>query len=152
MLSGLKLSRILALVLLAALAAAAQPDPKVVKEVLAASDACKLAMMKRDTAGLRKLLHEDLIYSHSNGRTQTKAEVLQDTTGKTTMEAMDFGETTVRVYGTTALLRANVEIRNSTDGKATTFHTNVLHVWLKGPAGWQLVSRQATQLSPPTQQ
>ena len=132
--------------------AAAQPDPKVVKEVLAASDAWKLAMMKRDAAGLRKILHEDLIYSHSNGRTQTKADVLQDTTGKTTMEAMDFSETTVRVYGTTALVRANVEIRNSTDGKATTFHTNVLHVWLKGPGGWQLVSRQATQLSPPTPQ
>ena len=132
--------------------AAAQPDPKVVKEVLAASDACKLAMMKRDAAGLRKLLHEDLIYSHSNGRTQTKAEVLQDTTGKTTMEAMDFSETTVRVYGNTALIRAKVEIRNSTDGKATTFHTNVLHVWLKGPGCWQLVSRQATQLSPPTPQ
>jgi ketosteroid isomerase-like protein len=132
--------------------AAAQPDPKVVKEVLAASDACKLAMMKRDAAGLRKLLHEDLIYSHSNGRTQTKAEVLQDTTGKTTMEAMDFSETTVRVYGNTALIRAKVEIRNSTDGKATIFHTNVLHVWLKGPGGWQLVSRQATQLSPPTPQ
>jgi len=132
--------------------AAAQPDPKVVKEVLAASDAWKLAMMKKDAAGLQKLMHEDMIYSHSNGRTQTKADVVQDTKGKTIIEAMDFSETTVRVYGTTALIRAKVEVRNSTDGKATIFHTNVLHVWLKGPGGWQLVSRQATQLSPPTPQ
>lgn len=132
--------------------AAAQPDPKVVKEVLAASDAWKLAMMKKDAAGLQRLMHEDMIYSHSNGRTQTKADVVQDTKGKTIIEAMDFSETTVRVYGTTALIRAKVEVRNSTDGKATIFHTNVLHVWLKGPGGWQLVSRQATQLSPPTPQ
>ena len=132
--------------------AAAQPDPKVVKEVLAASDAWKLAMMKKDAAGLQKLMHEDMIYSHSNGRTQTKADVVQDTKGKTIIEAMDFSETTVRVYGNTALIRANVEVRNSTDGKATIYHTNVLHVWLKGAGGWQLVSRQATQLSPPTPQ
>lgn len=132
--------------------AAAQPDPKVVKEVVAASDAWKLAMMKKDAAGLQKLMHEDMIYSHSNGRTQTKADVVQDTKGKTIIEAMDFSETTVRVYGNTALIRANVEVRNSTDGKATVYHTNVLHVWLKGPGGWQLVSRQATQLSPPTPQ
>ncbi len=72
------------------------------------------------------------------------------TTGKTVIEAMDFSETTVRVYGNMALIRANVDMRNATDGKATVFHTNVLHVWLKGPDGWQMVSRQATQLSPPT--
>jgi ketosteroid isomerase-like protein len=132
---------------------AASPDPKVVKEVQAASDAWKLAMMKKDAAGLQKLMHEDMIYSHSNGLTQTKADVVKaTTTGKTIIEAMDFSETTVRVYGNTALIRANVEMRNSTDGKATVFHTNVLHVWLKGPNGWQMVSRQATQLSPPTPQ
>jgi ketosteroid isomerase-like protein len=130
--------------------AAAQPDPNAAKEVLAASDALKQAMMKKDAAGLQKLLHEDLTYSHSNGRTQTKAEVVQATAGKTTIEAIDFSEVTVRVYGTTALIKANVDIRNSTDGKATTSHLNVLFVWLKGPGGWQLVARQSTQLSPPT--
>ena len=130
---------------------AAQPDPKVAKEVLAASEAWRQAMMKKDAAGLQKYLHDDLTYSHSNGRTQTKADVIQATTaGKITIEAIDFGETTVRVYGTTALIKANVDMRNSTDGKSTTSHLSVLHVWLKGPGGWQLVGRQATQLSPPT--
>jgi ketosteroid isomerase-like protein len=130
---------------------AAQPDPNAVKEVLAASDAWRQAMMKKDAAGLQKLLHEDLTYSHSNARLQTKAEVVQvTTTGKTIIEAIDFSEVTVRVYGTTALVRANVDFRNNTDGKSTTSHLNVLHVWLKGPGGWQMVGRQSTQTSPPT--
>jgi ketosteroid isomerase-like protein len=130
---------------------AAPPDPQAVKEVMAASDAWKLAMMKKDPAGLQKFLHEDLIYSHSSGMMQTKADDIKaTTTGKTTIEAIDFSETTVRVYGNMALIRANVDMRNATDGKATVAHTNVLHVWLKGPTGWQMVSRQATQLSPPT--
>jgi ketosteroid isomerase-like protein len=130
---------------------AAPPDPQAVKEVMAASDAWKLAMMKKDPAGLQKLMHEDIIYGHSSGMVQTKADVIKaTTTGKTIIEAMDFSETNVRVYGNMALIRANVDMRNATDGKASVFHTNVLHVWLKGPDGWQMVSRQATQLSPPT--
>lgn len=133
--------------------ASAQPDPKVIKEVMAASDAWKQAMMKKDGAALQRLLHNDITYSHSNGRNQTKAEVAEaTTTGKTTIEAMDFSDTTVRVFGTTALIRANVEMRNVTDGKATTFHINVLHVWQKGAGGWQMIARQATQVSPPTVQ
>jgi len=93
---------------------------------------------------------EDLTYSHSNARLQTKADVVKATLGATTIEAMDFSEVTVRVYGTTALIRANVDMRNSTSGKSTTSHINCLFVWLKGPGGWQLVGRQATQVSPPT--
>ena len=129
---------------------AAQPDPKAAKEVLAASDALKQAMMKKDAAALEKLLHEDLTYSHSNARNQTKADVVKATLGQTTIEAIDFSDATVRVYGTTALVKANANFRNSTDGKSTTSHLNVLFVWLKGKGGWQLVGRQATQLSPPT--
>src|SRR5271157_5729402 len=126
--------------------AAAQPAPNAAaKEVLAASEAWRQAMLKKDAAALQKFLHEDLTYSHSNARNQTKADVVQATKGNTTIEAMDFSDVTVRVYGTTALIRANVDMRNATDGKSTTSHLNVLFVWLKGPGGWQLVARQSTQ-------
>lgn len=131
--------------------AAAQPAPNAeAREVLAASDALKQAMMKKDAAGLDKLLHNELIYSHSNGRTQTKAEVIAATGGKTNIEAMDFSEVTVRALGTTVVVKANLDMRNSTDGKSTTSHLNVLFVWLKGPGGWQLAARHAAQMSPPT--
>ena len=130
--------------------AAAQPDPNAAKEVTAASDALKQAMMKKDAAGMQKLLHEDLIYSHSNGRSQNKADVIKTTLGPTVIEAMDFSDVVTLVWGNTAVIRANVEMRNGSGGKSTTNHLNVLHVWLKGPGGWQLVGRQATQVSPPT--
>jgi ketosteroid isomerase-like protein len=131
--------------------AVAQPAPSAAaREVLAASDALKQAMMKKDAGALQKRLHEDLTYSHSSAHLQTKADVVKATLGQTTIEAMDFSDATVRVYGTTGLIRANVDMRNSTDGKSTTSHLNILFVWLKGPGGWQLVARQATQVSPPT--
>jgi len=133
--------------------AAAQPaDPNAVKEVLAASEALKQAMMAKDTAGVQKYLHDDLIYSHSHGQNQTKADLVQATKGKATIEAIDFSDVNVRVYGTTALIKANCDMRNRSEGKAAvTSHLNVLLVWLKGPGGWQLVSRQSTLLETPAQ-
>ena len=93
--------------------AAAPPDPAAAKEVLAASDALKQAMMKKDAAGLQKYLHEDLTYSHSSALLQNKADVVKATMGATTIEAMDFSDVTVRVYGTTALIKANCDFVTS---------------------------------------
>ena len=140
------------LVLLSGLTiATAQPGLDAAKkEVLAASAAWRQAMMKKDGAALEKLLHDDITYSHSNGMLQTKADVVKSTTtGRMTIEAIDFSEVSVRVFGTTALIKANCDMRNKSEGKeAVTTHLNVLLVWLKGPGGWQLVSRQSTLLTP----
>jgi ketosteroid isomerase-like protein len=126
---------------------ASTPDSKAEKEVLAAMDAWKQATMKKDGAALDKLLHPDLTYSHSSAMNQTKAEVISSvTTGKATVEGITFSDTTVRVYGKTALVKGKVDIVNNTDGKSTPAHLNILHVWIKGPQGWQMVARQATRL------
>lgn len=133
----------------ALLLSAAENGSKTEKEVLAAMDSWKQATMKKDRAALEKLLHEDLTYSHSNGHNESKADVIKSvTTGKATVEAIDFSDTTVRIYGSTALVKGKVDIRNNTDGKSTVANLNILHVWLKGPKGWQLVARQATRLTP----
>ena len=130
-----------------AILSAVGPDPKAEKEVMAAMDAWKQATIKKDGAALEKLLSPDLSYSHSSAMNQNKAEVIKAvTTGKASTEAINFMEPTVRVYGKTALVKGKVDITNSTDGKSTTAHLDILHVWVKGPQGWQLVARQATRL------
>src|SRR5712671_1806301 len=95
-------------------------DPKSEKDVMSAMDAWKQATMKKDGAALEKLLHPDLTYSHSSGHNQTKADVVKTvTTGKASTTGIDFSEATVRVYGNTALVRCNVDMTNSTDGKSS---------------------------------
>src|SRR5437016_8588770 len=119
-----------------AAALSAASDSKAEKDVMAAMDGWKQATMKKDAAALEKLLHPDLTYSHSSGHNQTKADVVKTvTTGKASTTGIDFSEVTVRAYGNTALVRCNVNMTNSTDGKSTTSHLNILHVWLKGPHG-----------------
>ena len=135
------------ILLSAALVWASTPDSKAEKEVLAAMDAWKQATMKKDGAALEKILHPDLTYSHSSAMNQTKAEVIKSvTTGNATVEGITFSDTIVRIYGKTALVKGKVDIINNTDGKSTPAHLNILHVWIKGPQGWQMVARQATRL------
>lgn len=124
---------------------AAPIDSKGDKEVLAAMDAYKEAMTHKDGAALGKLLSDDLTYTHSGGQFETKADVIKSiTTGKTIVERIDFSDTTVRLYGKTALVKGKVDLWHS---KTNIVHMNVLHVWVNGAQGWQMVARQATRLT-----
>jgi ketosteroid isomerase-like protein len=115
------------------------------QEIRDAMEAWKQATLDKDGPALDKLLHDDLTYSHSNGRTQTKAEVMESVTGgKSSVTGIDFGDLTVRVYQTTALVKGLVDIHNIKAGATSTAHLDILHVWIKGPRGWQMVARQAT--------
>lgn len=126
--------------------AAAPATSKDEKEVLAAMDAYKDAMIHKDGAALDKLLSNDLTYTHSGGQHETKADVIKSiTAGKTIIEALDFSDTSVRLYGNVALVKGKVDLYHS---KTNIVHMNVLHVWVKGSQGWQMVARQATRLMP----
>lgn len=132
------------LLLFAAVLPLAAADPKA--EVLAAMENWKQAVLKKDVAALDKLLHADLTYSHSDGRTQSKADILG---GMANTQAITIGDSSVRVYGDTALVKGPMEILSkAADGSTTTLKLSVLQVWLKGPQGWQLVARHSTRLNP----
>jgi len=124
---------------------AASIDPKVEKDVLAAMDAFKDAMIHNNAAVLGKLLSDDLTYVHSAGQLEGKADVLKSvTSGKNVITRMEFSDSSVRVYGNTALVKCRVDLWHS---ETNIVHMNVLHAWVKGTGGWQLVARQATRLA-----
>ena len=106
--------------------------------------------MKKDTAALTKILHDDLAYSHSSNLHEDKAAVLASLKRNTTIEAMDFKDPKVHVYGNMALVKSDVDFRNNAAGVVAVSKLNVLHVFVKGPNGWQLVARQATRYPEPT--
>ena len=116
------------------------------KEVLAALDSYKSAMLKRDAAALDKIFHKDLTYSHSNGKLESKAEAIAAaTTGTNITELMEFSDLKTRVYGNTALIRGDTRIKSNTND----LKLSVLYVWMKGSQGWQLVARQSTRYIAP---
>jgi ketosteroid isomerase-like protein len=140
------MKKIVCILFSAVLLSAASTGPKAEKDVLAAMDAYKEAMIHKDGPTLDKLLSNDLTYVHSGGQLETKADVIKSiTSGKTIVEAMDVSDTSVRLYGNIALVKCKVDLYHS---KTNIVHMNVLHVWMKGPQGWQMVARQATRLIP----
>jgi len=121
--------------------------PAEVKEVTAAMEALKQAMLKKDGPALEKLLSDDLVYIHSGGQHETKAQfVTAIASGKSIVERLDYFNPQVRVFAKTALVNGNVDLYHS---NTNIVHMNILHVWVKGPDGWKMVSRQATRLTPP---
>jgi hypothetical protein len=131
-----------ALFALSSLSAARVGDAK--SEVLAAMDGLKQAMIHHDGPALEKLLADNLTYTHSAGQEQSKAEVIQSVvSGKSIIQKLEYTDNSVRVLGNVALVKGKVDLWHSPDNIV---HMNILHVWVNGPHGWQLVARQATKL------
>jgi hypothetical protein len=81
------------------------------KAVLAAEKQLATAMIKADAATIEKLLADDLSYTHSNAKTETKADVVQTAkAGSTKYESISYDTTTVRQYGDTVVTTHNMTI------------------------------------------
>ena len=131
----------------AGLVAAPGSEGASVKEVTAAMEALKQAMLHKDGAALEKLCADDLTYSHSAGQLETKAQFIKAiSSGKSIVERLDYIDPVVRVYGNVALVRGGVDLYHS---QTDIVHMNILHVWTKGSGGWKMVARQATRLPEP---
>ena len=136
--------KIFVTLLAAAMLVSAASTPKDQEDVLAAMDVYKNAMITRDGKALDRVLSSDLTYTHSGGEFQDKAAVIDSIVNKkTTIERLEFSDTTVRFYGDVALVKGRVDLWHS---PTNIVHMNILHVWVKHPEGWQMVSRQATKL------
>ncbi len=124
---------------------AAPADATAMKEVSAAMESLKQAMIHKDGPALEKLLSDDLMYTHSTGQLETKAQFVKSiSSGKSIVERLDYFKHEVRVYGNTALVRGGVDLYHSA---TNIVHMDILHVWVKGAGGWKMVARQATRLT-----
>ena len=130
----------------AALMAAAAPAEN---EVRAAMEAWRQARIHHDRAALEKLYAPELVYVHSNARVENRQEAIDTiANGKERVDSCEFKDMTVRVYGNTAVARARLILRTTLDGQSTALDMLGLHVWVRNAAGWQLVARQTTRLTP----
>ena len=121
---------------------AAVPTSAEETEVLAAMSAFAEAVAKRDVAALQRLLHDELVYSHSDTRAQTKGDLIKEAQEGRGPGGIALADAKVHVYGNTAIIRGRV------GGGARGVQANSPHavaVYVKGPGGWQVVARTATR-------
>jgi ketosteroid isomerase-like protein len=115
------------------------------KEILSLEDKRYAAMTGRDFGALEALLHEQLLYTHSSGLTDTRASWLDAMkSGKTRYKSAALSERKVRLLGDTALVTGKAQIEAEVNGQPRTLRLSFLNAWTKTPQGWKFIAWQST--------
>src|SRR5438874_13753178 len=122
-----------------ALAVAADPADAVRK----VAEGWYAAAVKQDAAALNQFLADDLSYTHAGGKVQTKSEYIASVmTGPPHYESMTYRDMKIRVYGNTAVLTANADVKLV---NSPLFRVRTLHVYVETDGQWRLVARESTR-------
>ena len=130
-------------------ASTAQPMTVVEREVAALERQRFEAQVKKDYAFLDKAFADDLIYTHSNGHQNNKAEYIQSIKdGKSEYNKIDVEALNVRAYndGKTAVVNGSIlmTLPNKPDGTPNLAHLKYVVVQVKDKKkGWQVVLWQS---------
>ncbi|HTI90056.1 MAG TPA: nuclear transport factor 2 family protein [Puia sp.] len=117
------------------------------KEVAAAVESLRKALIDPTKTNLDKIALDELTYGHSNGTIQDKAAFEEALlTGKSDFVTIDLTNQTIRVMGNTAWVRHEFTAANNDGGKPGTAHLYVLLVFLKQKGEWRLLARQAVKV------
>jgi ketosteroid isomerase-like protein len=107
------------------------------------------ALLQRDIPMLEKIWADDYVFVNASGEVLTKAQRLSNLkSGATSLDSINQEENiSVRVYQNSAVVTSRVTLKEKYSGKQISGQYRSTLVWVKGPAGWQLVSNQLTALA-----
>jgi ketosteroid isomerase-like protein len=106
------------------------------------------ALVHSDVAALEKLYDDGIVYTHSNGKVDTKASYINAIkTGATKYESMKRDDIKVSVYGTTtALVTCHWQVKVGAPGNPSALNARYLHVYVQQKDGWKLVAHESTRI------
>ena len=105
------------------------------------------ALVKGDVDAVAGMLSDDLIYTHSNSKVETKAEFVGLLkSGHYQYRSIVPKDAVVRVYGDTAVINAYADIEVTTAGQPLSLKLRFIEVWVKQGGAFKLVAWQSTRL------
>ena len=114
------------------------------KEILELEDKRFAAMVARDFGALEKMVHDELLYTHSSGVTDTKASWLESMkSGKTRYKSASCSDRQVRFFGEVALVRGKAAIEAEINGQPRSLKLFFLNAWTRTPQGWKFAAWQS---------
>lgn len=118
------------------------------KAVLAAEKNRFEAQISKNYAVLDQVLGNDLVYTHSNGNTDSKESYIQSIRdGKSKYDAINVEEQKVRVYGSTAIINGICMIKAMSNGETINTHLKYTDVYVRKGKQWQMVAWQSIRLA-----
>ena len=97
---------------------------------------------------LKPMLHENLVFIHSNGLTETKEQMAQNLTdGKWNLRGVDVKEVSVRVFKKkTAIVIGKALFHATAAGKDVDLDLYYTEIWMLVKKRWLLTSRHALKI------
>jgi ketosteroid isomerase-like protein len=124
-------------------------SPLVHDTVLRLEQQWENALTNSDISVLENLYDESLIYTHSNGKVDTRESYLAAIkSGATKYQSMKRDEIKVSVYGHTAVVTCHWDVHILSRGNKTDLNARYLHVYAEQPDGWKLVAHESTRIAP----
>ncbi len=127
----------------------AAPAASTAEDAVRAADAARIkAFMAADRTALGALLGEDLTYTHSSGRLDGKAGIIDAiTSGKTQYHSIVPEEVSVRIFGDVAVLTGRAAVNVTNDGQLLDLKLRFISVYVKREGRWQFVAWQSTRIT-----
>ena len=104
------------------------------------------AMAEKDLATLKALIAEDLIYTHSSARMDTKQSLIGNMeSGSTVYTSVEPSHVVAQDLGDTVVLTGECAISVVSGGNPNSFKVRFTDVWTKRGTAWQMVAWQSTR-------
>ncbi len=105
------------------------------------------AMVAKDLATLESLLADDLVYTHSSARLDTKQSLIVGmTSGSTVYTAVEPSDVKAQDLGDSVVLTGVAQIRVVANGTPNAFGVRFTDVYARRNGRWQMVTWQSTRL------
>jgi ketosteroid isomerase-like protein len=105
------------------------------------------AMAAKDIATLNALIADDLIYTHSSARIDTKQSLIGAMqSGATVYTGVEPSDVKAQDFGDVVVLTGVAEIKVTANGTPNAFAVRFIDVYAKRAGTWQMVTWQSTRL------
>ncbi len=105
------------------------------------------AMAQKDIATLNELIADDLVYTHSSARLDTKQSLIGNMeSGSTVYTSVVPSDVKAQDLGDTVVLTGSCRISVNSGGRPNSFGVRFTDVYAKRGGRWQMVAWQSTRL------
>ena len=105
------------------------------------------AMAQKDVATLKTLLSDDLIYTHSTARLDTKQSLIGNMeSGSTVYTGVEPSDVKAQDLGDAVVLTGSCRISVMSQGRPNSFSVRFTDVYANKGGQWQMVTWQSTRL------
>jgi hypothetical protein len=116
------------------------------KQLAAAVEKLRLAMISGNANDLENIVMDDLTYGHSGGHVEGKKEFMDKlTSGKSDFVSIALSDQTIQITKKTGIVRHNLTAETNDNNKPATVHLKILLIFVKDDGEWKLVARQAVK-------